>query len=205
MKVGFLRNLFSANAASPEDPGDDDTLLVAQARQGDAQAFALLYHRYCEQVYDFAFHRLGSREAAEDVTQTVFLRVVTSLPKAREETYFAGWLFAIARNEIVNVYRKQAQAAEPLDSAFHLHDTGDSLEEIAERAEWSRELGQLRERCLNGYEQEVFDLRMQGLSDREIAVALGRSHGAIRTMQYRLVTRLRDCVRASQEAIHAIR
>ena len=63
----------------------------------------------------------------------------------------------------------------------------------------------MRDECLNEYKQEVFDLRMQGLSDREIAVALGRSHGAIRTTQYRLVTRLKDCLRTSQEATHATR
>ena len=44
--MGLLRNLFSASAASPEDPGDDDALLVSQARQGDAQAVALLFQLY---------------------------------------------------------------------------------------------------------------------------------------------------------------
>ena len=203
--MGLLRNRFSASASSPVDPGDDDALLVAQARQGDAHAFALLYHRYAEQVYDFAFHRLGSREAAEDATQTIFLRAATGLPKTRAETHFAGWLFAIARNVIIDVYRKQAVAIVPLDTALDLRDPGESPEELAERAEASWELERLRDDCLNGYEQEVFDLRMQGLSDREIAIALGRSHGAIRTTQYRLVTRLRDCVRTSQEATHATR
>ncbi len=203
--MGLLRNRFSANDASPADPGDDDTLLVAQARQGDAQAFALLYLRYAEQVYDFVYHRLGSREAAEDATQTIFLRAATGLPKTREETHFAGWLFAIARNVIIDIYRKQASATVPLDHALELRDPGDSPEEIAERADWSRELGRMRDECLNEYKQEVFDLRMQGLSDREIAVALGRSHGAIRTTQHRLVTRLKDCLRTSQEATHATR
>ena len=144
--MGLLRNLFSANDASPADPGDDDSRLVAQARQGDAQAFALLYYRYAEQVYDFAYHRLGSREAAEDATQTIFLRAAVALPKAREQTYFAGWLFAIARNVIIDLYRKQASGTVPLDLALDLRDPGESPEEIAERTEWSRELGS----CGNG-------------------------------------------------------
>jgi RNA polymerase sigma-70 factor (ECF subfamily) len=204
--VGWLRNHFPANAPPPRDPGGSDAELVAQARQGDARAFALLYRRYLDQVYDFAAHRLASREAAEDATQTTFLRALNSLQGCRDGTLFAGWLFAIARNVINDSYRTGRVSLLPIEEAPELEDPATTPELSAIRAEWSRELGRLREECLKGHDRDLLDLRLQGLTDREIAVALGRSHGAVRTAQYRMVQRLRDClgiaIRA-REAEHA--
>ncbi len=77
--MGQLRDSIPANAPPSVDPGGSDAELVAQARLGDPRAFALLYRRYLDQVYDYAFLRLDSREAAEDATQTTFMRAMRSL------------------------------------------------------------------------------------------------------------------------------
>ena len=192
--MGFLRNLLPANESSPGTPGFGDAELVARAQRGDSQAFALLYRRYLDQVYDFCARRLESREAAEDATQTVFLKAVSSLPACRDGELFAGWLFAIARNVINDHYRTRRIATQALDSAPEVEDPDPSPERSAEQAESARELAELRERCLNAAERELLDLRLQGLNDRQIAEALGRSHGAVRTAQYRMLLKLRGCM-----------
>jgi RNA polymerase sigma-70 factor, ECF subfamily len=192
--MGLLRNRPPTSEPPPQDPGGSDAQLVAQARQGDARAFALLYRRYLDQVYDYAAHRLDGREAAEDATQTIFLRAVTSLKDCRDETVFAGWLFAIARNVVTDHYRARRHATEPLDDAPEVEDPAASPEDLAVRADQERELREARERCLTPGERELFDLRLQGLSDQEIATALGRGYGAVRTAQYRLVQKLRECL-----------
>ena len=192
--MGLLRNRPHTNDQSPEDPGDSDAALVAQAKQGDARAFALLYRRYVDQVYDFAAHRLDSREAAEDATQTTFLRAVASLKDCRDERVFAGWLFAIARNVITDNYRSRKYVTQPIDDTFDFEDPADQPDILVIQADWQRELSEARARCLNASERELLDLRLQGLSDKEIATALGRGYGAIRTAQYRLVLRLRECL-----------
>ncbi len=79
--------------------------LVARAKLGDGEAFALLYRHYLPEVYGFAAARLMDREAAEDVTQAVFFRAMTALPSCRDNAAFAGWLFAIARNMVAVRYR----------------------------------------------------------------------------------------------------
>ena len=205
--MGWLRNHSPANAPTPVDqPGGSDAELVAQARQGDARAFALLYRRYLDQVYDYAAHRLSSREAAEDATQTTFLRAMTSLHTCRDGTCFAGWLFAIARNVVIDSYRTRHYTTVYLDQAPGLEDRAPLPEAIALDAAWSQELDQIRGECLNQGDRDLLDLRLQGLNDREIAIALGRSHGAIRTAQYRLVQKLRDCMGVTvhaREAGHA--
>jgi RNA polymerase sigma-70 factor (ECF subfamily) len=181
---------------------------VSRAKSGDSQAFALLYRRYLDQVYDYAYHRLESREAAEDATQTIFLKAATNLAQCHDDAMFAGWLFAIARNVINDVYRSRHVATQPLDTAPDVEDPAATPEDLALRSEWNRELAELRERCLNAGERDILDLRLQGLTDREIAIALGRGYGAIRTAQYRMVLKLRGCMSAAlqrKEAAHVDR
>ena len=201
--MSSLRNETQAIAHSSMDPEGSDAELVAQSRQGDLRAFADLYRRYLNQVYDYCRHRLASREAAEDATQTIFLKALASIQTCRDGSVFAGWLFAIARNVIVDTYRSSRVDQVTLHDDAPLVDTAKSPEETVIGAEWQRELDRLRTDCLKRDDQEMLDLRLRGLSDREIAAAMQRSHGAIRIAQHRMVRRLRDCLGLNREASHA--
>lgn len=206
--MGFLRTRIPANESPPGAPGISDAELVARAQQGDSQAFALLYRRYLDQVYDFCARRLESREAAEDATQTIFLKAVASLPQCRDGNRFAGWLFAIARSVVTDSYRTRRHTTQPLDTAPEFEDPGLSPERLAEQADSADQLARLREDCLNDGERELLDLRLNGLNDRQIAEAIGRTHGAVRTAQYRMVQKLRDCMdipSISKEVAHVER
>jgi DNA-directed RNA polymerase specialized sigma24 family protein len=55
-------------------------------------------------------------------------------------------------------------------------------------------LHEARERCLSEGERELFDLLLTEMNDKQIAQALGRSHGAVRTAHYRLMSKLRECL-----------
>ncbi len=176
---------------------------MAQARQGDARAFALLYRRYLNQVYDFCRHRLSSQEAAKDATQTIFVKALGSIRTCRDGDLFAGWLFAIAHHVITDTYRAGRATAVTLEDAPDIPDSSRSLEDEAISTEWTRELKRLRADCLKADDRTLLDLRLQGLTDREIAVALDRSHGAIRVAQHRMVKRLRDCLGLNREGHHA--
>jgi RNA polymerase sigma-70 factor (ECF subfamily) len=197
--VSWLRSESPAIAQPSQDPDGSDAELVAQARQGDPRAFALLYRRYLNQVYDYCRHRLGSREAAEDATHTIFVKALSSIRSCRDGDLFAGWLFAIAHNVITDTYRAGRGTAVDLDALPELPDPARSTEDTAIGAEWTCELSRLREECLKTADRDLLDLRLQGLTDREIAVALNRSHGAIRVAQHRMVKRLRDCLGLNRE------
>ena len=88
--VSWLRSESPAIAPPSPDPDGSDAELVAQARQGDARAFALLYRRYLDQVYDYCRHRLPSREAADDATQTIFVKALGSIGTCRDGNLYVS-------------------------------------------------------------------------------------------------------------------
>src|SRR5215211_7377539 len=104
--------------------------LVVRAKRGDGEAFADLYDHYVEEVYAFVAVRLSDQEAAEDMTQTIFVRALHSLASCREDAAFPGWLFAIARNMVTDSYRAHQFRAEPLEATFDAEDPALSPEEL---------------------------------------------------------------------------
>jgi len=169
-------------------------LLVARAKQDDGEAFAQLYRRYLDDVYAFVAARLSDRQAAEDATQTIFFRAMKSLPTCRDDAAFPGWLFAIARNVVTDTYRSHRSRSEPWDDALDPEDPGASPEEVAVQRDDARTLAVARERCLSAPERELFDLLLTDMNDKQIAQALGRTHGAVRTAHWRLLAKLRECL-----------
>jgi len=174
--------------------GQQIAALVARAKRGDGEAFAQLYRRYLDEVYGFVASRLSDREAAEDATQMIFFRALQSLESCREDAAFPGWLFAIARNVVTDRYRANRFRAGPLDDAFEPEDPAQSPEEIAVQRDDARLLQAARSHCLSDAERDLFDLLLTDMNDKQIAAALGRSHGAVRTAHWRLLAKLRECL-----------
>jgi RNA polymerase sigma-70 factor, ECF subfamily len=173
----------------------DARLLVAQAKAGDREAYTLLYRRHVDEVYRFALMRLQDRDAAEDATQTTFVRALTALPTCRENAAFVGWLFGIARSVVTDALRARRYVADPLAEDAEWPDLASGPEEVAMQSEARRTLLAAREHCLSDRDRELFDLLLTELNDKQIAAALGRSHGAVRTAHSRLLDKLRECLR----------
>jgi RNA polymerase sigma-70 factor (ECF subfamily) len=168
--------------------------LVARAKTGDRAAFAVLYRRHVDEVYRFALARLADGEAAEDATQTVFVRAFGALPTCRENAAFVGWLFAIARGVVTDQLRARRYRADPIADNATWPDATPGPEEIAMDGEARRILLDARERCLSERDRDLFDLLLTDLNDKQIAVALGRSHVAVRKAHSRLLSKLRACL-----------
>jgi RNA polymerase sigma-70 factor (ECF subfamily) len=172
--------------------------------QHDRAAFALLYRRYAAAVYRYCDRALGDRLAAEEVTQTVFLRALAALPGCRDGRAFRPWLFTIAHHAIADA-RRARRPLVPLDGALDLVDPADSPEELALAAAERREITALLAR-LPPQEREIVEFRLAGLRDQEIAQVLGRSAGAVRTAQYRALKHLRALLaEQAREVSHAAR
>src|SRR5437588_6363216 len=89
--------------------------LIALARQGDHEAFRLIFERYSRPVISFIYDMVGDRPAAEELTQETFVRAYRSLRTMREESKLSTWLFGIARNVALESLRMRARDRQHID------------------------------------------------------------------------------------------
>ena len=172
----------------------DDNQLLSSAKEGDAEAFGVLYERYADRVFHYLFAHVDNRLDAEDITEDVFLRVWRSLPNYREQGVpFLAFLFHVARNALIDHYRRSGPVKYQVSiEDVHLRDhnpgPGESVISGLEREELRASLEQLTDDY-----RTVLVLRfLSGLSPEETAQVMGRSHGAVRVLQHRALASLRS-------------
>ncbi len=165
-----------------------DRELVEQAL-ADPAAFLAIFERYRDPVHRYCHRRLQNREAAEDATQTIFMRAFENLRSCKDRDGFRSWLFVIAHNVVVDVWRK-SKPVQPLDWASDIEDKQRSPEESAIAATDHLYISALLTK-LTEQQRDVVELRLQEFTDKEIATILGKSHEAVRATQHRALLQLR--------------
>jgi RNA polymerase sigma-70 factor (ECF subfamily) len=179
----------AAQSALPLDAPLDE--LARAATHGDADAVGRLYDGLVGPIYRYIAVRVRRREDAEDLTQLVFERIVSALPRYRHTgSPFKAWAFRIARNAVIDHQRRQ-RPTEPLGVLPDLSDDGIGLEALSLRKEEIRELKAAVQR-LTPEQREALVLRYAGgLSADEAAHVMGRQAGTIRGLTFRAIEALR--------------
>ena len=164
--------------------------LAEAAAAGDAEAVGRLYDTLVLPIYRYVAVRVHRRADAEDLTQLVFERIVSSLPRYRSRGRpFEAWAFRIARNAVID-HQRRLRPTEQLGSIAEPSD-GVGLEALSLRGEEIREL-QAAIRQLTPDQQEAIALRYAvGLSAEEAARVMGRRAGTIRGLTFRAIESLR--------------
>lgn len=162
---------------------------ITQALAGDAVALARIYDAYARPIYHYHYSRVGNAPDAEDLTSQTFMAVLEALPRYQHHGRFTAWIFQIARNKVMDHFRKNpgmsdvttASVADPLQSA--------ALEAIYQQDAKLQLKALLR--LLDDDERELLCLRFTAeLSFVQIGQLLGRSEDAVRKSVRRILDRL---------------
>lgn len=103
--------------------GTTDKLLVTRTLEGERNAFGELVDRYQKVVYNVAYRVVGNETDAEDVAQTVFLKVYENLATYNPRYQFFSWLYRIAVNEAVNAKKRVRKSVELTEDAILTQNT----------------------------------------------------------------------------------
>jgi RNA polymerase sigma-70 factor (ECF subfamily) len=204
MSLTNLRNNAStphvaeAGGSAEEDRRlDAERALAARATRGDREAYSALYEQYVDKIYRYVYYRIGDREQSEDLTSQTFLKAWDAIGDYEWRNHpFGAWLFRIAHNLVVDAHRARKRTVSLDDASPHLEHRATSIEIRPERV-LARYLAEGRvpqaiER-LTEEQQQVLILRFyQGLSTGEVAELMGKRNGAVRGLQFRALSALRD-------------
>jgi RNA polymerase sigma-70 factor (ECF subfamily) len=129
--------------------------------------------------------------AAEDVTSEVFIKALKAMPRYQDTGRpFSAWLYQIAVNAIADRYRT-LRPSQPLDDFHDLSIAGPALEDLATHRDEIRRIWSLVEE-LPGQQRTALVLKFQeDMKIDDIAVAMGKSPGAVKLLIHRGVSRLR--------------
>src|SRR5512146_748021 len=169
----------------------DDEQVIKQVKNGDAEAFGMLYDQYAEVIFRYVYSHLDSRLDAEDLTEEIFLRAWRALPKYDERGLpFSAFLFRIARNSLIDYYRQRKIVSSIEDIELQSHEPGP--EETVEVQIENRSLRETIAKLREDYRNVLIFRFLSGLSPEETAEVMQRSVGAVRVLQHRALSALKD-------------
>ena len=171
----------------------DELRAIAQAKKGDADAFAFLVETYETSVYRLALRMCGNAHDAEEVAQEAFVAAWKGLPAFRGESKFSSWLYQLTTNAAIDFLRreKRHRAAVPIEDEPE-PATPDTPQQAVEEGEMRQALQQALD-SLTPEHRQIFLLRqMRQLSYEEIGRLLGLEAGTVKSRLSRAKKQLRE-------------
>jgi RNA polymerase sigma-70 factor, ECF subfamily len=179
---------------------EPEKLPVHEARAGDPAAWDVLFRRYQMPLYVYVFELVRNEQASFDIVQEAFIAAARHIGSLREDRGFAGWLFGIAHQKCLQLWRAKRRVEVPLEEMADLPaDADDAPEEVLVHAEAEEQVLALVQRLPVEQRSALLLNCVEGFSLEEIAEITGvpigtvksRLHNARRAMR-RLLKRHED-------------
>ncbi|MDO9300654.1 MAG: sigma-70 family RNA polymerase sigma factor [Anaerolineales bacterium] len=163
--------------------------LLTQAGQFDSRALAEIYDLYSPRLYRYAMRLLGDDSTAEDCVSETFSRFLKALQAGKgPRDYLQAYLFRTAHNLVVDHYRRHAErpTEELTEDLPHAENTEDTADHNLRQSRVRAALHKLTED-----QQQVVSLKfLEGWENEEIARALNKPIGAVKSLQHRALAQL---------------
>ena len=191
----------NAGALSWSGVGSGEAALIARCVEGDESACADLVAAHQRTVFNLAFHLLGDRDEALDLSQEVFLRVFRTLSRFRGQSALRTWIYRIVVNQARNRQRwwRRRYRSQQVSLDQHIQDHGDLPETVDHGPDRLVGQKQLGDRIRLALDKLPFDQKtaivlreIDGLSYDEIGFSLGIAVGTVKSR----LARAREGLRA---------
>jgi RNA polymerase sigma-70 factor (ECF subfamily) len=191
-----------STAASSRNESESQRVrgLVERAQQGDRDALEELYLIHFDRIYSYLHVSVGNRHDAEDLTTQTFLKMLEKIGKFRwQSAPFSAWLFRIAHNLAMDHFRAtkrwqpEEEVPEPPPDEATSAEAG-AFESIGRKSM----LALIDE--LSPEQQQVLTLKFVfNFGNAEAATILGKSEGAIKSLQHRALGALQKQIAKRDE------
>ncbi len=175
--------------------------LVERAQRGDRAALEELYLLHFDRIYSYLHMSVGNRHDAEDLTTQTFLKMLEAITRFRwQSAPFSAWLFRIAHNLAMDHFRanRRWQPEEDVPEPEAGEDT--SAEAGALEAIGRKSMLELID-DLSHEQQQVLTLKFVfNFSNREAATVLGKTEGAVKSLQHRALVSLQKQLGSDDES-----
>ena len=184
-----------AVAAKADSPSVDVRALVERAQAGDRAALEELYLIHFDRIYSYLHLSVGNRHDAEDLTTQTFLKMLEAIGRFRwQSAPFSAWLFRIAHNLAMDHFRarRRIQTEDEVPEPHGREES--SAEEQAFDSLGRAGMLELIEQ-LSPEQRQVLTLKfLFGFANGEVAGILGKSEGAVKSLQHRALASLQKQV-----------
>jgi RNA polymerase sigma-70 factor (ECF subfamily) len=176
---------------------------IEQAKQGDAEAFEVLYNLHKRRVYSLCLRMTANTAEAEDLTQEAFLQLFRKIGTFRGESAFSTWLHRMAVNVVLMQLRKKSLPVVPLEETLETEEEAPKKELGAPDAVLAGSVDRLQlQRAVAdlppGY-RTIFVLHdVEGYEHNEIAGLVGCSIGNSKSQLHKARLKLRDLLKTSR-------
>jgi RNA polymerase sigma factor (sigma-70 family) len=168
------------------------TMLANRLKKGNRKAAATLYDELAPKVFGYLYSRLQKKEASEDITQQVFIKLLERIGSFSDEKgRFTVWFWQIVRNTLIDHYRQRTETPfsafgeDAVESFFTTKEL--NLDEGFQYYRLQDFLGTLAK-----HERDLFEMRyVADLPFKEISVLLEKPEGALRVAAFRVKEKIR--------------
>jgi len=173
---------------------DDERGLIKRAQVGERSALGVLYRQHQPAIFTYLYYRLGDQAAAEDLAAEVFVRMVEQIERYRDQGRpILAWLYTIARNLLTDHYRRNGRAQlMPLDEQL-VAGLGNPVALTDRRLDEAMLVRALR-RLTDIQKQVIVGRFVEERPNAEMATILGKTEGAIKSLQHRALAALRRAI-----------
>jgi len=175
--------------------------LVKKIRNGEQEAFKILYLKYSDLLFTYLLHHLGNnRELATDIWQETWCVAVEKIDNFQMKSSFFTWLCSIAKNKIYDHYRQSKRQGSMITTEkLPIDIAAEEINDDQFNSEIQANVVFVLANLKSNYIQLLTDKYIENRSTEEIALAIGRSYKATESM----LTRAREAFRKEFKQINS--